>query len=61
MSIRELGIRHMVYLTQEDIDTIEDMNFPAIPFADDSTVEGAIVNGILRQIVDPINRDIDFP
>ena len=54
------GIRHMVYLTEEDLDIIKDNNFPAIPFADDSTIEGALVNGILRQIVDPINRDIDF-
>tara|TARA_Y100000310_G_scaffold344035_2_gene454684 strand:- start:1433 stop:1612 length:180 start_codon:yes stop_codon:yes gene_type:complete len=53
-------IRHTIYLTQEEIDTIEDMNFPAIPFEDDSTIEGALINGILSQIVDPANRDIDF-
>ena len=54
------GIRHMVYLTQEDLNIIKDNNFPAIPWEDDSTVEGALINGILHQIVDPTNRDIDF-
>ena len=53
------GIRHIVYLTQDDLDIVKNNNFPAIPWEDDSTVEGALINGILRQLTDHSDRVLE--
>jgi|19_taG_2_1085344.scaffolds.fasta_scaffold176961_2 hypothetical protein len=52
-------IPHTVYLTQADLDIIKETNFPAIPWEHDSTIEGALINGILRQITDHSDRALE--
>jgi len=46
---------YIIRLTDEDVDTIKSM-----PIGQTHTIEDATVEGILGQIVDPSDRDIDF-